>query len=211
MGNVGLALEKKFLGVKEVYNNFMWKDAEEKNASIIAKKENINKAEEARKAELAEKKLSKKAKADRDYLFYKSMADEKGIEVPDASEMTEEEKPSFLRKIVNNFIEEDEEPEEVLEEGYTRFWNEKSMEYTAKVVSKEQLLDGKYSVANVPNGISLLKRNLNSDKLFISDNDDILKIIRVERVSPELPNLEVAHLLFETNRGNYVIGFDISF
>lgn len=211
MGNVGLALEKKFLGVKEVYNNFMWKDAEEKNASIIAKKENINKAEEARKAELAEKKLSKKAKADRDYLFYKSMADEKGIEVPDASEMTEEEKPSFLRKIVNNFIEEDEEPEEVLEEGYTRFWNEKSMEYTAKVVSKEQLLDGKYSVANVPNGISLLKRNLNSDKLFVSDNDDILKVKKVERVSPELPSLEVAYLLFETNVGNYVIGFDISF
>lgn len=195
-----LGLEKNFLGVKELYNNFMWKDAEEKNASLVSRKEEINKAEEA-----------KKAKADRDYIFFKSMADEKGIEVPDASELTEEEKPSFLRKVLNNFVEEDEDPEEVLEEGYSKFWNDKSMEYTAKVVSKEQLLDGNYSVANVPNGMSLVRRNLNSDKLFISDNDDILKVIRVERVSPELPSLEVAHLLFVSNRGNYVIGFDISF
>lgn len=211
MGSLVMKIDNGVKELKKKYNRVMWQNAEELNELLDSKIQKNNMAIEARKAELAEKKLSKKAKADRDYLFYKSMADEKGIEVPDASEMTEEEKPSFLRKIVNNFIEEDEEPEEVLEEGYTRFWNEKSMEYTAKVVSKEQLLDGKYSVANVPNGISLLKRNLNSDKLFISDNDDILKIIRVERVSPELPNLEVAHLLFETNRGNYVIGFDISF
>lgn len=208
---IGVSIQKKFLGVKEAYNSFMWNDSDEKNALIATKIEDLNKAEEARKAELAEKKLKKKAKEDRDYLFFKPMADEKGIEVPDASELTEEEKPSFLRKVVKNFIEEDEEPEEVLEEGYSRFWDAKSMEYTAKVVSKEQLLDRKYSVVSVPNGMSLLKRNLNSDKLFVSDNDDILKVKKVERVSPELPSLEVAYLLFETNRGNYVIGFDISF
>ena len=112
---IAMKIEKGFLGVKEAYNNFMWQDAEEKNANLISKKENIKAAEEAKKAELAEKKLSKKAKADRDYQFFKSMVDEKGIDVPDASELTEEEKPSFLRKVMNNFIEE--EPEEFLDEG----------------------------------------------------------------------------------------------
>lgn len=208
---IGVSIQKKFLGAKELYNNFMWSDSEERNASLVSKRENILKAEEAKKAELAEKKLSKKAKADRDYIFFKSMADEKGIEVHDASELTEEEKPSFLRKVLNNFVEEDEEPDEVLEEGYSKFWNDKAMEFTAKIANKKQLLDGNYSVADIQNGISLLKRDLNSDKLFISDNDDILRVKSVIRVSPKLPSLEVAYLLFETNRGNYVIEFDISF
>ncbi len=207
MGNVVLALEKKFLGVKEVYNNFMWKDAEEKNASIIAKKDNINKAEEAKKAELAEKKLSKKAKADRDYMFFRSMVDEKKIEVPDASEMTEEDKPSFLRKVMNNFIEEDEEPEEVLEEGYSKFWGVDYREYTAKIVEISQLFDEKYSQMKAPTGQSLLARKLDSEKLFILDNDDMLRVNNAIEVKPELPTDNKAYVLLQTSREDFVIEF----
>ena len=196
MGNVVLALEKKFLGVKEVYNNFMWKDAEEKNASIIAKK-----------AELAEKKLSKKAKADRDYMFFRSMVDEKKIEVPDASEMTEEDKPSFLRKVMNNFIEEDEEPEEVLEEGYSKFWGVDYREYTAKIVEISQLFDEKYSQMKAPTGQSLLARKLDSEKLFILDNDDMLRVNNAIEVKPELPTDNKAYVLLQTSREDFVIEF----
>lgn len=202
-----LGLEKKFLGVKELYNNFMWKDAEEKNASLVSRKEEINKAEEAKKAELAEKKLKKKAKADRDYMFFRSMVDEKKIEVPDASEMTEEDKPSFLRKVMNNFIEEDEEPEEVLEEGYSKFWGVDYREYTAKIVEISQLFDEKYSQMKAPTGQSLLARKLDSEKLFILDNDDMLRVNNAIEVKPELPTDNKAYVLLQTSREDFVIEF----
>ena len=203
-----MKIEKGFLGVKEAYNNFMWQDAEEKNANLISKKENIKAAEEAKKAELAEKKLSKKAKADRDYQFFKSMVDEKGIDVPDASELTEEEKPSFLRKVMNNFIEE--EPEEVLDEGYSKFWGVDYREYTAKIVEISQLFDEKYSQMKAPSGLSLLSRKLDSEKLFISDKDDMLKVNKVIEVKPELPVDTKVYLLFETNREDFVVEFALT-
>ena len=205
---IAMKIEKGFLGVKEAYNNFMWQDAEEKNANLISKKENIKAAEEAKKAELAEKKLSKKAKADRDYQFFKSMVDEKGIDVPDASELTEEEKPSFLRKVMNNFIEE--EPEEVLDEGYSKFWGVDYREYTAKIVEISQLFDEKYSQMKAPSGLSLLSRKLDSEKLFISDKDDMLKVNKVIEVKPELPVDTKVYLLFETNREDFVVEFALT-
>jgi len=39
-----LKIEKGLLGLKEGYNNFMWSDSEERNASLVSKRENILKA-----------------------------------------------------------------------------------------------------------------------------------------------------------------------
>jgi len=204
-----LKIEKGLLGLKEGYNNFMWSDSEERNASLVSKRENILKAEEAKKAELAEKKFKKKAKEDRDYLYFKPIADKRGNEIPDASELTEEEKPSFLRKVMNNFIEED-EPEEVLEEGYSKFWGVDYREYTAKIVEISQLFDEKYSQMKAPSGLSLLSRKLDSEKLFISDKDDMLKVNKVIEVKPELPVDTKVYLLFETNREDFVVEFALT-
>lgn len=201
-----LTIEKGILGAKEVYNNFMWSDSEERNAALATKKENIKAAEEARQAELAEKKFKKKAKEDRDYLYFKPIADKRGNEIPDASELTEEEKPSFLRKVMNNFIEED-EPEEVLEEGYSKFWGVDYREYTAKIVEISQLFDEKYSQMKAPTGQSLLARKLDSEKLFILDNDDMLRVNNAIEVKPELPTDNKAYVLLQTSREDFVIEF----
>ena len=136
------------------------------------------------------------------------MVDEKGIDVPDASELTEEEKPSFLRKVMNNFIEE--EPEEVLDEGYSKFWGVDYREYTAKIVEISQLFDEKYSQMKAPSGLSLLSRKLDSEKLFISDKDDMLKVNKVIEVKPELPVDTKVYLLFETNREDFVVEFALT-
>lgn len=206
---IGLAIEKKILGVKEVYNNFMWKDSEERNTEIISKKENIDKALEAEKAELAEKKLSKKAKADRDYKFFKSIVEEKGIDVPDASEMVEEKKPSLLNKIASNFIKEEYDFNE-LEEGYAYFFGEDTREYTAKVVEATQLFDEKYSQMKAPTGQSLLSRDLEKSKMFISDNDDMLRVNNAIEVKPELPTDNKAYVLLQTSREDFVIEFTLT-
>lgn len=206
-----LGLEKKVLGVKELYNKFMWSDSEERNAALATKKENIKAAEEARQAELAEKKLLKAKKEGRNNNVVEQLVREKNLDVPSYEECVDE-KSSVLGKIANKFKEKFVEEEEDFDEpanGYSRFWSADFREYDARVIDVKLLFDNKYtSFANTPSGMSLLSRNLDSDKLFILDDEDMFRVKKVVEVKPELPSDNKAYLLFETNKDNFVIEFD---
>ena len=205
-----LGLEKKVLGVKELYNNFMWKDAEERNTEIVSKRENINKAMEEEKLEKAKNKLLKSQKEERNNNVVEQLVREKNLDVPSYEECVDE-KSSVLGKIANKFKEKFVEEEEDFDEpanGYSRFWSADFREYDARVIDVKLLFDNKYtSFANTPSGMSLLSRNLDSDKLFILDDEDMFRVKKVVEVKPELPSDNKAYLLFETNKDNFVIEF----
>lgn len=204
-------LKKTSMGVAKKYNDFMYKGdtLERKNKILAEKNAKIESAIEAREAERAEKKLTKKAKADRDYSFFKAIADEKGIDVPDASEMVVKKKPSLLSKIASNLMKEEYDFEE-LEEGYGYFFGADTKEYVCKMVDANQLFDEKYAQMKAPSGQSLLSRDLEKSKLFISDDDDMLKVTRVIEVKPELPSDSKAYVLLQTSREDFVVEFTLT-
>lgn len=210
MGNViVLKAKKSLLGGVQKYNQFFYTEdsLDEKSKKISSKIEDIDAKISSNQEEARRKKASKRAREERDYKYFKSITDEKGIEVPDASEMIEEEKPSMVKNFLGRFSKPDEE-EDGPEEGYLRLYGEDYNPYDCKLIDISSLLDEKYTPYKVsPTGQALLNRNLNTSKLYVSDNGDLMQVKKVIEVKPELPNNDEVFLLFDTNREYYVIKF----
>ena len=58
-----------------------------------------------------------------------------------------------------------------------------------------------------PKGQDLLKRDLNTSKLYIFDDGDLMQVKSICEVKPELPEEDEVYLLFDTNREYYVVSF----
>lgn len=145
-------------------------------------------------------KESKKinAKKDECEIDIRSIEERKKVE---AELKQKEQKKSFFRPAQD--IVEDE-----VEEGYTRFFNEDEEPLDCVLIDISNLLDEKFQkYEKAPKGQDLLKRDLNTSKLYIFDDGDLMQVKSICEVKPELPEEDEVYLLFDTNREYYVVSF----
>ena len=111
-----------------------------------------------------------------------------------------EQKKSFFRPAQD--IVEDEV------EGYTRFFNEDEEPLDCVLIDISNLLNEKFQkYEKAPKGQDLLKRDINTSKLYIFDDGDLMQVKSICEVKPERPEEDEVDLLFDTNREYYVVSF----
>lgn len=183
------------ISVKEGYNNFMYVDSDKRNQKLKERKEEILAELEAQKEVKLQKKAEKKAlKEERRNAFSEKLTSKK------------EGFKSALSRF--KFQPMGEDSIEVVDEDEVIFFGEDEEQYSCQMIEISQLLDEKFApYEKAPKGADLLKRNLTTSKLYISDNGDIMKVNAIKEVAPENPSDNEAFLLFDTNREYYVIKF----
>lgn len=113
-----------------------------------------------------------------------------------------EQKKSFFRPAPQDVL------EDQIEEGYTRFFNEDDESLDCVLLDISNLLNEKFQkYEKAPKGQDLLKRDLNTSKLYIFDDGDLMQVKSICEVKPELPEEDEVYLLFDTNREYYVVSF----
>lgn len=146
-------------------------------------------------------KESKKinAKKDECEIDIKSIEERKKVE---AELKQKEQKKSFFRPAPQDVL------EDQIEEGYTRFFNEDDESLDCVLLDISNLLNEKFQkYEKAPKGQDLLKRDLNTSKLYIFDDGDLMQVKSICEVKPELPEEDEVYLLFDTNREYYVVSF----
>ena len=144
-------------------------------------------------------KESKKinAKKDECEIDIRSIEERKKVE---AELKQKEQKKSFFRPA-----------QDIVEyevEGYTRFFNEDEEPLDCVIIDISNLLNEKFQkYEKAPKGQDLLKRDLNTSKLYIFDDGDLMQVKSICEVKPELPEEDEVYLLFDTNREYYVVSF----
>ncbi|MGN1013383.1 MAG: hypothetical protein ACI4ON_06135 [Clostridia bacterium] len=146
-------------------------------------------------------KESKKinAKKDECEIDIRSIEERKKVE---AELKQKEQKKSFFRPAPQDVLEDE------IEEGYTRFFNEDDESLDCVLLDISNLLNEKFQkYEKAPKGQDLLKRDLNTSKLYIFDDGDLMQVKSICEVKPELPEEDEVYLLFDTNREYYVVSF----
>lgn len=143
-------------------------------------------------------KESKKinAKKDECEIDIRSIEERKKVE---AELKQKEQKKSFFRP-AQDIVEDEVE--------YTRFFNEDEEPLDCVIIDISNLLNEKFQkYEKAPKGQDLLKRDLNTSKLYIFDDGDLMQVKSICEVKPELPEEDEVYLLFDTNREYYVVSF----
>lgn len=130
------------------------------------------------------------------------------IEAQKAEKATRKSQREEKSSIISRIFTRSEEIE--VEEGQLVLYGADDEVYTCQLIELNQLVDEKYvPYEKSPKGQELLKRDLKTSKLFITDDGDIMKVNKVIEVKPEEFDEKYVYLMFDTNRVYYVIKFPV--